>query len=516
MSAATRADPPGPCLQGPSFDQAFPFHVLMDAGQVCVCAGPALRQACPGLVPGANVRDWLEVSRPVSLKDSRDWLSAQGTPLVLSTRHPPVFKLRGGVHAQPDGHVLVLMTPVVTSQSELSTLGLDMRDLALHDPSADLLLLQQAAVASLNDAKRLSDRLRRRGQLLQAMMELSGHGMMAFDEQGLPLQGNQELLRLMQAPPETPWPSWGQLGGWLGQRLAAEHDTWSLDAFLLRAQAAQPCTETLRTRDDSFWRVSLRITDDQTRVLYLVDVTEETQLSLMKSRFLSTAAHELRTPLVSVLGFSEMLALRDLPPEKAKDAARTIWMQSKRLVSLINELLDLARIESRQGMDFQLQPGCLAELAAMACGTYRGTPEQERVELIPAASPAMALVDAAKARQAVENVIGNALKYSHAGRPVQVSVQPGLLEALGPGLAPRPAWQLVIEDEGPGMAPADLKRIFERFFRADPSCTLPGTGLGMSLVQEIMRAHHGHVEVSQVPGRGLRVARSFPAAPCED
>ena len=71
-----------------------------------------------------------------------------------------------------------------------------------------------------------------------------------------------------------------------------------------------------------------------------------------------------------------MLALRDLPPEKAKDAARTIWMQSNAWCRWINELLDLARIESRQGMDFQLQPGCLAELAAMACGTYRGHPSK--------------------------------------------------------------------------------------------------------------------------------------------
>ena len=243
-------------------------------------------------------------------------------------------------------------------------------------------------------------------------------------------------------------------------------------------------------------------------VLYLRDVTRETEVDRMKSEFLSTAAHELRTPMVSIMGFSELLLRRRYNPETAKDMLETIHRQSKRLTGLLNELLDLARIEARAGKDFDynVQPLAVVVRDSVAATASRG--DGGEVRLVIEEGLPLVRIDAAKVQQAVLNILSNAFKYSPEGGDVEVRMF-ARETAAGRQVC------VTVGDRGIGMTPEQAARVFERFFRADPSGNIPGTGLGMSLVKEIMEIHGGGVDVASEPGQGTMVTLWLPAANSE-
>lgn len=170
---------------------------------------------------------------------------------------------------------------------------------------------------------------------------------------------------------------------------------------------------------------------------------------------------------------------------------------------MINDLLDLARIESRQGRDLRRESVPLGELVrdtvARMTGALSG--HELRVELQAGHATAALWADATKTSQALTNVLSNAIKYSRPGTVVRVSS----LEREG-------RLGIVVSDQGIGMTTAQLARIFERFYRADPSGNIPGTGLGMSLVKEIMEQQQGEVEIRSEAGIGTAVTLWLPLA----
>lgn len=254
--------------------------------------------------------------------------------------------------------------------------------------------------------------------------------------------------------------------------------------------------------------------EGESAVVYLRDVTRETEVDRMKSEFLSTAAHELRTPMASIMGFSELLLMREFDAGRVKDMLGTINRQAKRLTDLINELLDLARIEARAGKDFKIQRQSLLPVVrdAVAALTVDGDRSRMVVELPEALDEVE--IDPAKFQQAVINVISNAYKYSPQGGAINISV---CTRSVAEGMR---EVGVAVRDHGVGMTPEQLARVFERFFRADPSGNIPGTGLGMSLVKEIMDRHNGTVQMESEPGAGTVVilwlpVAGMPAAPGE-
>ena len=253
--------------------------------------------------------------------------------------------------------------------------------------------------------------------------------------------------------------------------------------------------------------------DGGASVVYLRDVTRETEVDRMKSEFLTTAAHELRTPMASIMGFAELLMMREFSPERTRDMLSTMHRQARRLTDLINELLDLARIEARQGKDFKLERRAVVPVVQDAVAALHIDGDRSRMRLqLPEVSPELD-IDPAKLQQAVINLLSNAYKYSPNGGAIDISV----LTRDGGGKA---EIGIVVRDHGIGMTPEQTERVFERFFRADPSGNIPGTGLGMSLVKEIMDAHGGRVEVSSIYGDGTTVTLWLPlhveAKPVED
>lgn len=238
-------------------------------------------------------------------------------------------------------------------------------------------------------------------------------------------------------------------------------------------------------------------------VLYFRDVTRETEVDRMKSEFLTTAAHELRTPMVSIFGFAELMLKRPVPPERQRDVIETIHRQSSLLINMINELLDLARIEDRQGKDFRMKPQPVQALIDDAVEVLAVRKDSHPVVVQCEHGDVVLMLDNDKSRQALGNVLSNAYKYSPQGGSIQVAtklVRSGEEAKLG----------ISVTDQGIGMTAEQQARLFERFFRADPSGNIPGTGLGMCLVKEIMALHGGSIEVKSQLGVGTCVTLWFP------
>jgi signal transduction histidine kinase len=233
-------------------------------------------------------------------------------------------------------------------------------------------------------------------------------------------------------------------------------------------------------------------------ILFFRDVTRETEVDRMKSEFLTTAAHELRTPMVSVFGFTELLLRRHVPEERRRDMLETIHRQAALLIHMVNELLDLARIEARQGKDIRRVACRIESLVGNAVEPLRLGPRGPDIAIDLADGDSEVCVDAEKTQQALTNVLSNAIKYSPQGGPIVVTTRRGELHG-------RPAIGVRISDRGIGMTPEQTGRIFERFYRADPSGNIPGTGLGMCLVKEIVELHGGRVDVASDEGRGTTV-----------
>ena len=239
------------------------------------------------------------------------------------------------------------------------------------------------------------------------------------------------------------------------------------------------------------------------QVLYFRDVTHETEIDKMKSDFLSTAAHELRTPLASIYGFSELLMNRDYDKKMAHDIFETIHRQSLNLKKLLDELLDLSRIEARAGKDFYMDNHSLKELVEQSCVEAKGAFKGRKVEVKSTGRWPVISCDIDKMRQVFNNLLSNSFKYSPENEKVRLKTS----EREKNGIR---QFGVSIIDNGIGMTPKQLSRIGERFYRADDSGTTPGTGLGVSLVKEIVSIHAGEVEFASDNEKGMVVTVWLP------
>ena len=242
------------------------------------------------------------------------------------------------------------------------------------------------------------------------------------------------------------------------------------------------------------------------KILCFRDVTHETEVDRFKTEFLSTAAHELRTPLASIYGFTELLLKQSFDTTTQNEFLRVIFAQSQQMSSLLNELLDLARIEARAGKDLTLVCISALDLVRQVVSSLQ-LPHGRSLPSITASTDELFLhVDSLKTQQAIGNVLSNAYKYSPAGGTVRIQIE------ASRSAADEPMVGIHISDPGIGMHPEQATHIFERFYRADRSGKIPGTGLGMSIVKELVELQRGSVTVSSVAGRGTTICLLLPAA----
>jgi PAS domain S-box-containing protein len=234
-------------------------------------------------------------------------------------------------------------------------------------------------------------------------------------------------------------------------------------------------------------------------VTLLRDVSRERDLDRMKSEFISTAAHELRTPLTAVMGFSELLLAREDLDEEEQEYLAIIHKKSEVLEKIIDELLDLARIDSGQVIRLHRDWTDVGRIIRRSTGDFQHScPGHRFTVTVP--EKAVALVDDRKLFQVMENLLNNAAKFSSEGSLIQVSCELMEQEVL-----------IRVKDQGIGMTPDQVERVFDKFYRADASNTAKGgLGLGLAIVKNIIQAHQGRIWVESIPGEGTTIFFTLP------
>ncbi len=218
--------------------------------------------------------------------------------------------------------------------------------------------------------------------------------------------------------------------------------------------------------------------------------------------FVAVASHELRTPLTALRGFSELLARRRFAPEEVARLATIMTRETERLARIVEDLLDLSRLE--RGDRPQLVRGPMDAAAAIAATVELLRAAAPHHQLTVACDPELPAVDAdpdALAR-VLRNLIGNAVKYAPPGTVVVVRAR-----AHGSMV------EIAVEDRGPGIAAEALPRLFEPYYRAPGAEAMaPGTGLGLAVVKALVEAHGGRATVESELGKGTCVSFTLPVA----
>lgn len=326
--------------------------------------------------------------------------------------------------------------------------------------------------------------------LVDAMLE----GVLASDGRGRIIRANPAARRLLGYGPGEPLPE--------------------LEA-LFRAKAAREVVDAVRggepiqdreiELDDRVVLISARPLPNGGVVIVLHDLTHVRRLEAVRRDFVANVSHELKTPLTSISGYAETL-LSDRPDEAtSRRFLETILSNARRMQRLVDDQLDLSRIESGhwQPRWAEVDVAAAVREAWATCADRagaRGVTLESRIE--PAATRIRADADAL--RQVLVNLLDNAVRYSPDGSTIRCTVVPA-----GAGV------ELSVADTGPGIASEHLPRIFERFYRADPSRSRDegGTGLGLAIVKHLVEAHGGQVRAESALGQGTRLVVSLPGAP---
>ena len=223
----------------------------------------------------------------------------------------------------------------------------------------------------------------------------------------------------------------------------------------------------------------------------------------MRSQFVASVSHELRTPLTAIRMFAETLQMdRPLTPAARTEYLDTIVTESERLTRLIDNVLDFSAIDRGQRR-YRLERAPLAPVVRQAAGTMQYPLAQKGFQLRVDADDDVPDVrmDADAIQQALLNLLGNAMKYSRDDRRIELTLSGVNGHAV-----------VEVRDYGVGIAPPDQARIFERFYRVSvqENSRVPGAGLGLSLVDHIVKAHGGFVKVTSAPGEGSTFAIHLP------
>jgi signal transduction histidine kinase len=223
----------------------------------------------------------------------------------------------------------------------------------------------------------------------------------------------------------------------------------------------------------------------------------------VKSELVSNVSHELRTPLASVLGFSSLMLDRDLPPEETKRYLEVIRTEARRLASLLNDLLDLQRVE-QETLELRSEDVDLNDLLATQVTLYSAQSHGHTLQFSPSGESLLVRGDRDRLAQVIGNLLSNAIKYSPEGGTVEVTTT----------LIGDEAW-IWVRDEGLGIPTDHQEQIFTKFFRGDVGRELgiAGTGLGLVLARQIVEAHGGEIGFESEAGRGSTFWLHLPASP---
>lgn len=283
---------------------------------------------------------------------------------------------------------------------------------------------------------------------------------------------------------------------------------WSLSCLSTESAA----TVTFHRQDGQLVWVELmcsQLSDPQGQPLLLCtlhDVSEAKQLERLKSEFIAGVSHELRSPLTIIRGYSQILERALGEYEELCYYATTISEESRHLARLVDDLLDFSRIETGR-LRLSLEWCDLATIAAETARTYERYAQRHVIRTELPARPVMARADPVRVRQVLTNLINNAIKYSPEGSSITIRLTTDERQR-------QPIAEIRVRDQGPGIAPEHQKRIFERFYRVNPSpAGGEGIGLGLAICKAIVEGHGGEIGVISEVGKGSEFYFTLPLPP---
>ena len=343
--------------------------------------------------------------------------------------------------------------------------------------------------------RQLADRfeaLRRERAETAALVDVMTEGVIAADGRGRIMTANTAARRLLGYDPAESLPDLQQL---FRVKAAREVVDAVLGGAVVKAREAD--------LDGSLVLMSARPLPSGGALLVLFDQTEIRRLEAVRRDFVANVSHELKTPLTSISGYAETILTDHPDPATTRRFLETILGNARRMQRLVDDLLDLARLESGRWQP-ELEH---VDVATAIEDVWSGVAERAAgkgialaVEVADAAD--VLPVDPDALRQVLLNLVDNALRYSPTGGRITVQSRRD-----GDGIV------LSVSDGGPGIAGEHLPRIFERFYRADRSRARDegGTGLGLAIVRHLVEAHGGRVWAESERGRGTTVRCRFPA-----
>jgi len=291
------------------------------------------------------------------------------------------------------------------------------------------------------------------------------------------------------------------LDGELCKRLEAmppaSHEAIEVDIERLQAGKQQRATFAVQT-------TTVALGDGSHAYIFMFhDVTRARQLERLKSEFISNAAHELNTPLATVVGYSELLLdpEQDFSEETRREFLHTIYQKANHLNYLLAQILDISRLEAGRPIPLEIEEFSLQEKLDRVLKHLPLIHPRHQFNMVLPESPALITADPGKFLQIMENLLSNAVKYSPQGGEISLQVvyeEPDRMH-------------FSVEDHGVGMSHEEAAQAFERFYRVDASDSATrGVGLGLTITRQLIESHGGRIWLESRPGEGTNVHFTLP------
>lgn len=398
-----------------------------------------------------------------------------GEPILLDEHSPKKIKTSYLVHS-------LIYVPLRVRGSVIGVLGVDNRKagkvLNKEDMKVVLAMADYAAIAIENARLYTSSEAQR--SKLETILGQTENGVIVVDP--------DNRLQLINRVARETFNIEGDLVG--RSVVEAFDDPTILD--LLRSSGDAPRREEIELEDGRVFNAQRTPIAGVGQAVVMHDITHLKRLDRIKSEFVTTVSHDLRSPLTAILGYLELIERSGPVNDQQKEFLDRVHMSVEQIANLVTDLLDLGRIEA--GLDIAREKTPIEVLARYAVEGLRGTAEKEGIQLEVDLPEGLPLVngDPIRLRQMIGNLLDNAIKYTPRDGTVCIEAMSEQEQVI-----------LRVSDTGPGIPPADQPYLFDKFFRASnvPEGT-PGTGLGLSIVKSIVESHGGRIWLESTMSKG--------------
>ncbi|MEW6279221.1 MAG: ATP-binding protein [Candidatus Eremiobacterota bacterium] len=461
-----------------------------EAGSIMLIEGNALSiKAATGLS-----QEIIESTRVPLGQGIAGWVAQTGEVLLLNGKvEDPRFR---GLVERSDEIASSLCTPLrhrdritgvlMVRRSAHSLFTMDQMDFFASVADQAALAIENARL--FRDAVERADQVERERRKSDTILASMADGVVVSDLQGLILHSNQRAAGLLTGGPVE-----GRLPDLLPS-LAFDH----IIGLVTRGQG--PYEGELRLGTEQVLRVTATALGSQGVVFLFHDETERARIERMKSEFLSMVSHELKTPITTIQAFLELLIYREFPPERRRHFLEISLQEGRRLQKLIEDILELARLESGRFRLSRTSCNLLELIESILPGYVERFPRHRFLVNVDGPLP-LVEVDTTLLAQALTNLISNAVKYSPEGGDITLRLrQEGARIACS------------VSDQGIGIPKDKIPYIFEKFYRVDNSLTREtgGTGLGLANARYIVESHGGSIWAESEVGRGSVFTLALP------